>query len=59
VRAFVNAGGTERKGKGSHRVVKMPNGKLISLPSGVLKVGLLRHQIKLAGLTEEEFHALV
>ncbi len=59
MRAFVTAGGEERKGKGSHRVVKMSNGKLISLPSGVLKTGLLRHQIKLAGLTEEEFHALL
>jgi predicted RNA binding protein YcfA (HicA-like mRNA interferase family) len=59
VKAFVSAGGVERTGKGSHRVVKMPNGKLISLPAGVLKTGLLRHQIKLAGLSEEEFDGLL
>jgi predicted RNA binding protein YcfA (HicA-like mRNA interferase family) len=55
----VRAGGIERGGKGSHRVVKMPNRKLLSLPSGVLKPGLLRHQIKLAGLTEDDFEALL
>jgi predicted RNA binding protein YcfA (HicA-like mRNA interferase family) len=59
LRAFVKAGGVERGGKGSHRNVKMPNGKLVTLPGGVLKTGLLRHQIKLAGLTEEEFNELL
>jgi len=33
----------------------MPNGKLVSLPSGKLKVGLLESQIKRAGLTVNEF----
>lgn len=33
----------------------MPNGRLVSLPSGSLKRGLLDHQIKLAGLTIAEF----
>lgn len=55
VAAFVRAGGRERRGKGSHRVVKMPNGKNISLPSGLLKAGLLQRAIRLADLTVEEF----
>jgi len=33
----------------------MPNGRLVSLPSGILKKGLLEKQMKLAGLTAEEF----
>lgn len=50
----MKAGGEERPGKGSHRVVKAANGKPLSLPTGVLKTGLLRGQIRKAGLTEEE-----
>jgi hypothetical protein len=33
----------------------MPNGRLVSLPSGILKRGLLENQIKIGGLTVEEF----
>jgi hypothetical protein len=33
----------------------MPNGNVVSLPTGVLKVGLLSHEIKAAGKTEQEF----
>jgi len=55
VRAFCRAGGVQRQGKGSHQLVKMPNGRNLAIPSGVLKVGLLRRLIKLADLTEEEF----
>jgi predicted RNA binding protein YcfA (HicA-like mRNA interferase family) len=56
VRAFIRAGGEEipRRGKGSHRVVKMPNGQRVVLPVR-LKSGLLRDMIKQAGLTVEEF----
>ena len=57
MRAFVAAGGVERRGKGSHRVIKMPNGRVLSLPAGVVKVGLLRSRIKIAGMTEDEFIA--
>ena len=54
VRAFVRMGGIERKGKGSHRVVNF--GKMnLSFPKGVLKEPLLRHLIKVSGITEEEF----
>ena len=42
-------------GKGSHRVVKMPNGVNLSIPSGVVKIGLLKHLIKIAELSDEEF----
>ncbi len=33
----------------------MPNGQLIVLPSGILKTGLLRSQIRRAGFTEDQF----
>lgn len=55
IRAFVRAGGIERTGKGSHRVVKMPNGHVVSLPAGVLKTGLLDFEIKQSGLTLDQF----
>lgn len=56
VRAFVNAGGGVRSGKGDHVNIKMPNGLLITIPvSGEVKLGLLKAAIKKAGLTEEEF----
>lgn len=54
VRAFVRLGGIERRGKGSHRVVNM-NGRNLSVPHGILKTGLLRHLLKLAGVSEEQF----
>jgi hypothetical protein len=37
----------------------MPNGQTVSLPTGILKIGLLRSQIKAAGLTDEEFSELL
>ena len=59
VRAFVRAGGRLRTGKGSHQVVTTPNGRNLSVPSGVLKVGLLKHLIKMADISEEEFLRLL
>ena len=55
VNAFVRAGGRERPGKGSHIVVKMSNGMNLSIPTGVIKIGLLRYFIRTAELTEAEF----
>jgi predicted RNA binding protein YcfA (HicA-like mRNA interferase family) len=55
VTAFRRRGGVERRGKGSHRVVNMPNGVNLSVPSGIVKVGLLRSLIRSAELTDEEF----
>jgi len=37
----------------------MPNGKLVSLPSGKLKKGLIENQIKRADLTVEQFLQLL
>jgi hypothetical protein len=54
-RAFIRLGGLDRGTKKNYRMISMPNGTLIELPSGVLKVGLLRAQIRRAGLTIEEF----
>lgn len=60
VRAFVNAGGRVRSGKGDHVNLKMPNGQLITIPiSGEVKIGLLKAAIKKAGLAEEEFMTLL
>ena len=60
VRAFVNAGGVVRLGKGDHVNIKMPNGQLITIPvKGEVKIGLLKAAIKKAGLTEEEFEKLL
>jgi len=55
VKAFERAGGDLKKTKRGHAVLKMPNGRLVSLPSGILKKGLLENQIKISGLTIEEF----
>ena len=58
VKVFVKWGGVERKqSKRGHRIIKMPNGRIVSLPTGILKVGLLLHEVKMAGKTEEEFLA--
>lgn len=60
VRAFVNAGGMVRQGKGDHVNIKMPNGQLITIPvSGEVKIGLLKAAIKKAGLTEKAFENLL
>ena len=60
IKAFVKAGGIERKGKGDHVNIKMPNGQIITLPSSKeLKIGLLKAAIKKAGLAEEEFSRLL
>ena len=54
VRAFCRLGGEERRGKGSHKVVNFGRWNL-SIPHGILKVGLLRSLIRTAGVTEDEF----
>ncbi len=47
IKAFVKAGGIERKGKGDHVNIKMPNGQIITIPSSKeLKIGLLKAAIK-------------
>ena len=56
IKVFVRAGGVQRKGKGDHVNIKMPNGQLITIPGrGELKIGLLKAAIRKAGLTETEF----
>jgi predicted RNA binding protein YcfA (HicA-like mRNA interferase family) len=56
VRAFDKAGGVRRAGKGDHVNIKMPNGQLVTIPlHRELKIGLLKADIRKAGLTEEQF----
>lgn len=54
-KVFIRLGGVDRGTKKNYRMIRMPNGSLIQLPSGTLKYGLLSAQIKRAGLTVEEF----
>ena len=54
VQAFVRLGGTERRGKGSHKVVNI-NQVNLSIPHGILKEGLLRRLIQISGFTVEDF----
>ena len=57
VNAFERLGGVElrKRGKGSHRLVRMPNGYTLTLPSGVLNTWLLRDVLKDANVTEQKF----
>lgn len=60
LKVFVKFGGVERKGKGDHINIKMPNGMIVTIPgSKELKIGLLKSVIKKAGLTEDEFLKLL
>ena len=56
IKAFVRSGGVERKGKGDHVNIKMPNGMIVTIPGNKeLKIGLLKSVIRKAGLTDEQF----
>ena len=56
IKVFVRSGGVERKGKGDHVNIKMPNGLIITIPGNKeLKIGLLKSIIRKAGLTDEQF----
>lgn len=60
IAAFEKADGIRRRGKGDHVNIKMLNGQLITIPGrGSVKIGLLKAAIKKAGLTEQEFLALL
>lgn len=57
IRAFERAGGAVKKRHaGSHVMIKMPNGQLLSIRDhGDVKAGLLQAAIRKAGLTTDEF----
>jgi predicted RNA binding protein YcfA (HicA-like mRNA interferase family) len=57
IRAFIRAGGTEipRRGKGSHRVVVMPNGVRLTLQYGIVPVGALAAMVKQADISVDDF----
>lgn len=61
IRAFERAGGVVRSGKGDHVNIKMPNGQIVTIPRSrqSVKVGLLKAALKKAGMTDEEFIALL
>ena len=63
IKAFERAGWTNRGFKGSHvKLTKEGNPNILSIPvhkGKPVKIGLLKDQIKKAGLTEEEFLNLI
>ena len=61
MRALVRAGGVSDKaaGKGSHYRVTMPNKAKVFVPAGILKTGTLGAILRQAGLTVEDFMALL
>ena len=60
IKAFKEAGGIRRSGKGDHINIKMPNGRIITLRAkDEVKIGRLRDAIREAGLTVEEFLKLL
>ncbi len=60
LRAFLLAGGIQKGGKGDHINIKMPNGRILTIPGrGELKIGLLKAAIKKADLSDEQFLELL
>ena len=61
IRAFHRLGYETVRVRGSHHVLKHPDGRMIVLPMhrGTLKVGILLDAIERAGVTLEEFEALL
>jgi len=59
IRAFENAGWKNRGSRGSHvKLTKEGNPNILSIPvhkGKPIKIGLLKDQIRKAGLTEKEF----
>lgn len=55
VNAFVALGGQERKSKKNYRMVTMPNGVLLAIPSGTLKIGLLSKLCRIAEVDSDDF----
>ncbi len=60
IKAFIRAGGQERAGKGDHVNIKMPNGRIVTLRGvGIVRIGLLKKLIKVAGISDGEFERLL
>jgi predicted RNA binding protein YcfA (HicA-like mRNA interferase family) len=60
IKAFIQFGGIEKRGKGDHVNIKMPNGMIITIPGNKeLKIGLLKNAIKKGGMTEAQFYELI
>jgi len=63
IKAFQRAGWINRGFKGSHvKLTKEGNPSILSIPvhkGKPVKIGLIRDQIKKAGLTEKEFLSLL
>jgi predicted RNA binding protein YcfA (HicA-like mRNA interferase family) len=63
IKAFERAGWVNRGFRGSHvKLTKEGNPNILSIPvhkGKTIKIGLLKDQIKKAGLTEEEYLKLI
>ena len=61
IRAFHRLGYETARVRGSHHVLKHPNGGILVLPvhGGAVKIGILLDAIERAGLTPEEFEEVL
>ena len=60
IKVFIRFGGIEKRGKGDHVNIKMPNGMIVTIPGNKdLKIGLIKSAIRKNGLTEEQFLELL
>ena len=61
ISAFYRLGYRTVRVRGSHHILKHPNGSMVVLPmhTGTLKVGILLDAIELAGISPEEFEELL
>lgn len=61
IRAFRRLGYETARVRGSHHILRHPNGSMIVLPMhrGAIKVGILLDAIDRAGITPEEFEGLL
>jgi predicted RNA binding protein YcfA (HicA-like mRNA interferase family) len=63
IKAFQRAGWVDRGFKGSHvKITKEGNPNILSIPvhkGKTIKIGLLKDQIRKAGLTEDDFLTLI
>ena len=61
IAAFHRLGYETVRVRGSHHILKHPNGRMIVLPmhSGTVKVGILLDAIERAGVSTEEFDELL
>ena len=61
IRAFIRLGYQTVRVRGSHHILKHPNGRMLVLPMhrGALKIGILQDAIERAGVSWDEFEEVL